>query len=195
MSRESMEFDVVIVGGGPAGLSAAIRLKQRAAEAGSEIGVCVIEKGAEIGAHILSGAVMDPRALTELIPDWKEHGAPLNTPVTEDRFLFLSETGGWKVPNALSACLLPEPRQLRHQPGRRRALARPAGRGAGRGDLRGLRRGRGAVRRPRRGRRRHHRRHGRRPRRRAGPNFQPGMELHAKYTLFSEGAAGIWAGS
>ncbi|MGL1437489.1 NAD(P)/FAD-dependent oxidoreductase, partial [Vibrio parahaemolyticus] len=83
---------------GPAGLSAAIRLKQLAAQQNREVSVCVLEKGSEVGAHILSGAVMDPRALTELIPDWKEQGAPLNTPVTEDRFLFLSESKAYKTP-------------------------------------------------------------------------------------------------
>src|SRR6202795_4435515 len=92
--REAMEFDVVIVGGGPSGLSAAIRLKQL----NPDTAVCLVEKGGEIGAHILSGAVIEPRALNELIPDWKGKGAPLDTPAREDRFLFLTATKSFKLP-------------------------------------------------------------------------------------------------
>jgi electron-transferring-flavoprotein dehydrogenase len=98
-AREAMDFDVVIVGAGPAGLAAAIRLKQKAAEAGSEISVVVVEKGSEVGAHILSGAVIDPVGLNRLIPDWKERGAPVDTPVTEDAFLVLGPNGKVRLPN------------------------------------------------------------------------------------------------
>ena len=96
--RERMDYDVAIVGAGPSGLAAAIRLKQLSAEKGREISVCVLEKGSEVGAHILSGAVLEPRALNELIPDWKEKGAPLNTPATEDRFLFLTKKRAIRLP-------------------------------------------------------------------------------------------------
>ena len=97
--REAMDFDVVIVGAGPAGLAAAIRLKQKAAAAGSEISVVVVEKGSEVGAHILSGAVIDPVGLNRLIPDWKQRGAPVDTLVTEDQFLVLGPEGDIRLPN------------------------------------------------------------------------------------------------
>jgi electron-transferring-flavoprotein dehydrogenase len=98
MERESMDVDVVIVGAGPSGLSAAIRLAQLAAENDTELTICLLEKGSEVGAHILSGAVLEPKALNELIPDWKEKGAPLNTEAADDNFLFLTKTGSIRMP-------------------------------------------------------------------------------------------------
>ncbi|MBX9904979.1 MAG: electron transfer flavoprotein-ubiquinone oxidoreductase [Burkholderiales bacterium] len=187
-----MEYDVVIVGAGPAGLGAAIRMKQLAAAFGKnrEVSVCVLEKGSEVGAHILSGAVMDPRALNELIPDWKQKDAPLNVPVSEDRFMFLTETGALKVPGALlPACfqnhgnyvvsLANVTRWLGQQaeglgveifPGFAAAEVlfdeNGAVRGVATGDM-----GVGKDGQP-------------------TDAHQPGMELHAKYTFFAEGCRG-----
>jgi electron-transferring-flavoprotein dehydrogenase len=106
MQRDVMNYDILIVGAGPSGLAAAIRLKQLANEAGRELNVCVLEKGAEVGAHILSGAVMDPIALNELIPDWREKGAPLNTPVSKDEFLLLGQKKAWSIPHRLMPPLM-----------------------------------------------------------------------------------------
>ena len=187
MTRESMEYDVVIVGAGPSGLSTAIRLRQLAERDGRELSVCVVEKGSEVGAHILSGAVVEPRALNELIPDWKERGAPLNTPVQEDRFLLLSEQGARKLPTPpqmhnegnyivslgnLCRWLGEQAEALGVEiyPGFAAAevLFDDAGsvRGIATGDMGVTREGE------------------------HGPNYAQGIELHARQTVFSEGCRG-----
>jgi electron-transferring-flavoprotein dehydrogenase len=189
MTREAMEYDVVIVGAGPSGLAAAIRLKQLAAAASREVSVCILEKGSEVGAHILSGAVIDPRALAELIPGWQAQGAPLATAVTEDRFLYLTERNAFRIPTVLMPPLMrnhgnyiaslgdvcrwlgtkAESLGVEIYPGfAATEVLEENGvvKGVATGDM-GIAKD-GAHK----------------------PEYQPGMELHARYTLFAEGTRG-----
>ncbi len=189
--RESMPYDVVIVGAGPAGLAAAIRLKQLANAAGSEIAVCVLEKGSEVGAHILSGAVIDPKALDELLPEWRESGCPLaQVPVTDNQHWLLSKKGKWAIPHFITPKFMHNEGTYTGSLGSLcRWLAEQA-EGLGveifpgfaaaeilyndDGSVKGVATGDMGV--ARDGTHKH--------------DYQPGLELHARYTLFGEGVRG-----
>lgn len=190
MSRDVMSYDVLIVGAGPAGLAAALRLKQCAQKAGQEISVCVLEKGAQLGAHILSGAVIDPVSLNELLPDWDALGAPLHTPVSKDEFVVLGERGSWRIPVALLPPLmashgayiisLGEFCQWLGSQAEAAGVEIYAGYAAQeilygeQGEVAGIVTGD----------------MGRTASGEEGPQFAPGIEIHARYTLIAEGVRG-----